>query len=51
MQGPHLGFSSNLMLHTIYLSLTPNSSRFVSMCAGGGLMDKTISEPHKYYKG
>jgi hypothetical protein len=32
------------MLHTFYFSLTPNSSRFVSMCAGGDIMDKTISE-------
>jgi hypothetical protein len=32
------------MLHTFYFSLTPNSSRFVSMCEGGDIMDKTISE-------
>jgi hypothetical protein len=32
------------MLHTFYFSLTPNPSRFVSMCAGGDIMDKTISE-------
>jgi hypothetical protein len=32
------------MLHTLYFSLTPDSSHFVSMCAGGDLMDKTISE-------
>jgi hypothetical protein len=43
-QGPNLGFSGDLMLHTFYFSLTPNSSRFVSMCAGGDLMDKMISE-------
>jgi hypothetical protein len=43
-RGPNLGFSSDLMLHTFYFSLTPNSSRFVSMCAGGDTMDKTISE-------
>jgi hypothetical protein len=43
-QGPNLGFSGDLMLHTFYFSLTPNSSRFVSMCAGGDLMDKTISK-------
>jgi hypothetical protein len=41
---PNLGFSSDLMLHTFYFSLTPNSSRFVSMCAGSDIMDKTISE-------
>jgi hypothetical protein len=32
------------MLHTFYFSLTPNSSHFVSMCAGGDIIDKTISE-------
>jgi hypothetical protein len=30
-QGPNLGFSGDLMLHTFYFSLTPNTSRFVSM--------------------
>jgi hypothetical protein len=43
-QGLNLGFSSDLMLHTFYFSLTPNSSRFVSMCAGSDLMDKITSE-------
>jgi hypothetical protein len=43
-RGPNLGFSSDLMLDTFYFSLTPNSSRFVSMCAGSDIMDKTISE-------
>jgi hypothetical protein len=43
-RGPNLGFSGDLMLHTFYFSLTPNSSRFVSMCAGGDIMDQTISE-------
>jgi hypothetical protein len=37
-------FPGDLMLHTFYFSLTPNSSRFVSMCAGGDIMDKTINE-------
>jgi hypothetical protein len=27
-----------------YFSLTPNSSRFVSMCPDGDIMDKTINE-------
>jgi hypothetical protein len=39
-RGPNLGFSGDLTLHTFYFSLTPNSSRFVSMCAG----DDIISE-------
>jgi hypothetical protein len=43
-QGPNLGFSGDLMLHTFYFLLTPNSSHFVSMCADSDLMDKTISE-------
>jgi hypothetical protein len=43
-RGPNLRFSDDLMLHTFYFSLTPNSSRFVSMCVGGDIMDKTISE-------
>jgi hypothetical protein len=32
------------MLHTFYFSLTPNSVSFVSVCAGGDIIDKTISE-------
>jgi hypothetical protein len=43
-RGPNLGFSDDLMLHTFYFSLTPNSSHFVSMCAGRDIIDKTISE-------
>jgi hypothetical protein len=43
-RGPNLGFFGDLMLHTFYFSLTPKSSHFVSMCAGGDIMDKTISE-------
>jgi hypothetical protein len=43
-QGMNLGFACDLMVHTFYFSLTPNSSRFVSMCAGGDIIDKTISE-------
>jgi hypothetical protein len=27
-----LGFSGDLMLHTFYFSLTPNSASFVSVC-------------------
>jgi hypothetical protein len=43
-RGPNLGFPGDFMLHTFYFSLTPNSTRFVSMCASGDIMDKTISE-------
>jgi hypothetical protein len=31
-QGLNLGFSGDLMLHTIYFLLTPNSTSFVSVC-------------------
>jgi hypothetical protein len=50
-RGPNLGFSGDLMLHTFYFSLTPNSSCFGSMCAGGDIMDKIISEAAQIYKG
>jgi hypothetical protein len=43
-QGSNLGFSNDLMLHTFYFSLTPISTSFVSVCAGGDIMDKTIGE-------
>jgi hypothetical protein len=43
-QGPNMGFSNDLMLHTFCFSLTPNSASFVSVCVGGDIMDKTISE-------
>jgi hypothetical protein len=43
-RGPNLGFFGDFMLHTFYFSLTPNPFHFVSMCAGGDIMDKTISE-------
>jgi hypothetical protein len=46
-QGPNLRFFGDLMLHTFYFSLTPNSSRFVSMYACSDLMDKMISEAAK----
>jgi hypothetical protein len=49
-RGPNLGFFGDLILHTFYFSLTPNSSRFVSMCAGGDIMDKKISEAAQILK-
>jgi hypothetical protein len=45
-QGPNLGFSGDLMLHTFYFSPTPNSSRFVSMCAGGDIMGEALNLQH-----
>jgi hypothetical protein len=43
-RGPNLGFFGDLMLHTFYFSLTPNSSHFESLCGGGDIMDKIIRE-------
>ena len=39
-QGPKLGFSGDILLHTFYFFLTPR----VQMCAGGDLMEKTLTE-------
>ena len=43
-QGPELGFSGDVLLHTFYFSLTPECMQFVQMCAGGDLMEKTLTE-------
>ena len=43
-QGPKLGFSGDVLLHTFYFSLTPECMQFVQMCAGGDLMEKTLME-------
>ena len=43
-QGPKLGFSGEVLLHTFYFSLTPECMQFVQMCAGGDLMEKTLTE-------
>ena len=43
-QGPKLGFSGDVLLHTFYFSLTPECMQFVQMCAGGDLMEKTLTE-------
>jgi hypothetical protein len=43
-QGPRLGFSGDILLHTFFFSLTPNSMQHVQMCAGGDLMEKTLIE-------
>jgi hypothetical protein len=41
-QGPRLGFSSDVLLHTF--SLTPSCMQHVQMCAGGDLMEKTLTK-------
>jgi hypothetical protein len=43
-QGPRLGFSSDVLVHTFFFSLTPSCMQHVQMCAGGDLMEKTLME-------
>jgi hypothetical protein len=43
-QGPRLVFSGDVLLHTFFFSLTPNCMQHVQMCAGGDLMEKTLTE-------
>jgi hypothetical protein len=43
-QGPRLGFSGDILLHTFFFSLTPNFMQHFQMCAGGDLMEKTLTE-------
>jgi hypothetical protein len=43
-QGPRLDFSSDVLLHTFFFSLTPSCIQHVQMCARGDLMEKTLTE-------
>jgi hypothetical protein len=43
-QGPRLGFSGDVILHTFFFSLPPSRMQHVQMCAGGDLMEKTLTE-------
>jgi hypothetical protein len=43
-QGPRLGFSGDELLHIFFFSLTPSCMQHVQMCAGGDLMEKTLTE-------
>jgi hypothetical protein len=43
-QGPRLGFSGDVLLHTFFFSLTPSCMQHVQMCVGGDLMEKTLTE-------
>jgi hypothetical protein len=43
-QGPRLGFSGDVLLHTFFFSLTPSCMQHVQICAGGDLMKKTLTE-------
>jgi hypothetical protein len=43
-QGPRLGFSGDVLLHTFFFFVTPSCMQQVQMCAGGDLMEKTLTE-------
>jgi hypothetical protein len=43
-QGPRLGFSGDVLLHTFFFSPTPSCMQHVQMCAGGDLMERTLME-------
>jgi hypothetical protein len=43
-QGPRLSFSGDVLLFTFLFSLTPSCMQHVQMCAGGDLMEKTLTE-------
>jgi hypothetical protein len=42
-QGPRLGFSDDVLLPT-FSPLTPSCMQHVQMCAGGDLMEKTLTK-------
>jgi hypothetical protein len=46
-QGPKLSFTGDILLHTFFFSLTPSCMQHVEMCAGGDLMEKTLTEAAK----
>jgi hypothetical protein len=46
-QGPRLGFSDDVLLHTFFFSLTPICMQHVQMCACGDLMEKTLTKDAK----
>jgi hypothetical protein len=43
-QAPRLGFSGDVLLHTFFFSLTPSCMEHVKMCAGGDLIEKTLTK-------
>jgi hypothetical protein len=43
-QGPRLGFAGEVLLHTFFFILTPSCMEHVQMCAGGDLMEKTLTK-------
>jgi hypothetical protein len=46
-QGPRLGFSDDIILHTFFVFLTPCCMKHIQMCVGGDLMEKTLTEAAK----
>jgi hypothetical protein len=46
-QGPRLVFSGDVLLYTFFFSITPSCMQHVQMCAGGDLMEKTLTEAAK----
>jgi hypothetical protein len=45
-----LGFPCDVLLHTFLFSLTPSCMRYILMCAGGDLMEKTLTEAAQLLK-
>jgi hypothetical protein len=43
-QGPRLGYSGDILLHTFFFFLTPSCMEHVQMCAGGDLIKKTLTK-------
>jgi hypothetical protein len=39
-----LGFSGDVLLHTFFFSLTSSCMQHVQMCAGGDIIEKTLTE-------
>jgi hypothetical protein len=46
-QGTRFGFSGHVLLHTFFFSLTPSCMQHIQMCAGGDLMENTLTEAAK----
>jgi hypothetical protein len=49
-QGPKLGFTGDVLLHTFFFSLILSCMQHVEMCAGGDLMEKTLTEAAQLLK-
>jgi hypothetical protein len=43
-QGPRLSFSGDVLLHTFFFYLISSCMQHIQMCAGGDLMEKTLTE-------